>query len=164
MDKLNKNTKTPNKRRYMTTFALIMFAVSLLILLWRFYQLSWDEIDLWLKIASVLLTLFTVAVGAVAIVSGHYLGKRQAQEIKAQVENIETLKQDNLKLQSTVEQQRITRLQFEESLEPRILASTGVSRDRLKTFAGTPFIIEAVLDGEVSQAAWQISSQLKSAG
>ncbi len=148
----------------MITLALILLAISLLILLWEFSTWSWDDIDLWLKIASVVLTAFTVAVGAVAIISGYYLGKRQAQEILTQQKNIEILKGNNLELQSTVEQERITRLQLEESLEPRILAHNGIVRDRLKALAGTPFIIEVVEDGEAVRAANQILSLLKSSG
>ncbi len=103
-------------------------------------------------------------VGIVAIFSGYYLGERQAQNIRMQEENIETLKGNNLKLQSDVEKERITRLQLEESLEPRILESNGISREKLKAFEGTPFIIEAISDGEVLRAAGQIRFSLQSAG
>lgn len=148
----------------MIIFALVLLAISLSILLWQFFTWSWDDIDLWLKILSVGLTLLTVAVAAGAIISGSYLSKRQAQEIIAQQENIEILKGDNLKLQSNVEQERTTRLQLEESLEPRILVSNGTARERLEAFAGTSYIIEAVSDGEVLRAAGQIRFVLKTAG
>jgi hypothetical protein len=147
--------KSPMNTMFVILLAVVVVAsVTFFLLLFR---LSLEGADVWLKVFSVVLGTLTFLVGASALVVGHFANERQAEKVL-------TLERGNLELQSRVEQERLTRLQLEESLERRILIMTGATTERLKKFAGTPFVIEALSDGETLSAAGQIRLALTTAG
>lgn len=149
----------------MIIIASVLIIICLVILIWEILSpFSWENTDFWLKIASGVLAGFTFIVGTIAIISGYYLSERQNQQIRNQEENIETLKKNNLNLETTLEQERSNRLKLEESVKPRELAVSGIARTRLRVYAETPFKIETVQDGEARYLAERIRDLLTSVG
>jgi len=76
----------------------------------------------------------------------------------------EQLREQNLATEARLESERNTRLELEESLEPRVLESHELVEARFRKLAGASFMIQCSPDFEPRRLAGQIRSVLKVAG
>ena len=115
-------------------------------LIWR----SLEDADFWLKVFSAVLGALIFVVGMAALITGHISGNRQGAEILA-------LKTDLATAQIDLEKERVTRLELENSISPRILASSSDAIRRLQRLKGTRYILEFIPDVEAERLARRIA-------
>jgi hypothetical protein len=69
-----------------------------------------------------------------------------------------------LQLETSLKEERNTRLELEQSLAPREIADWQAAINRLKPFGGTRVLIESSADAEAAKTAERITSMLREAG
>lgn len=144
-------------RAPMNTIVLTLLGiviVATLTFLFLLFRLSLDDADFWLKVISGVLAAFTFLAGAAALVTGTISGNRQAERILM-------LEKGNLELARTLESERTTRLELEQSVAPRTIKQVP---DNIKQFAGTPVFIVNLDDFDARRLAYQLEEILKAAG
>jgi hypothetical protein len=118
--------------------------------------LSWS-VGTWYEVfqsATVIIALLTAGVIAGAVITGRIVNREQSEKILV-------LEGANIEAQRSLEAERLTRLEMEQSLAPRILVSGSGPIKRLQRSGGTKYVLEFAPDAEAerlaSLIAWVLS-------
>lgn len=119
---------------------------------------TWFEFFQW---ATAIAALLTFAAVAGAVITGRIANRKQAEKILA-------LEGMNIEAQRALEAERLTRLELEESIVPRLIpliSDGGVTNvDPLRQFPGTGLVVEYAPDPEAQRAAQNVSNLAQEAG
>ena len=134
-------------------------------------SMSIEVLKSFLDVGTVVLLFLAFAFGAGVLITGNVINERQAEQLKTfdkeltdaktelgkQQERAAQLEKGNIEAQRSLESERLTRLEMEESLAPRMLVSSNDAIRRLQRSGSTKYLLEFVSDAEAERIATQIA-------